>query len=56
MIYHNGPLMRNDVDGAAIAITQYRQLVGDRDFLAWSTAARAAEAWIRCERGHCEGV
>ncbi len=55
MVYHNGPLMRNDVDGADSAVIQYRQLVGDRDFLTWSTAIRSAEAWVRSERGHREG-
>jgi predicted ATPase len=55
-VYHHGPLMRNDVDGVASALTQYRQLVGDRDFLTWSTVMRSAEAWLRSERGHCEGV
>jgi hypothetical protein len=56
MVYHNGPLMRNDVGGAASAVTQYRELVGDKDFLTFSTAIRSAEAWIRSERERSEGA
>ena len=48
--------MRTDVDGVDSALTQYRQLVGESDFLTWSTIMRSAEAWLRCERGDCEGA
>ena len=56
MVNHAGPMMRNDVEIAARGVSQYRQLVGDGDFLTFSTAIRTAEAWIRCERGDFDGA